>query len=94
MNGLNTIDKHYIYQLISNVQLHVSNIFDYQTQIHTSTQDKDVSLSKESQQYLTKENLEKIMSLIKANTEKYSVKENGQTERIMFKIIMTLHTNT
>ena len=35
----------------------------------------------------------KINSLIRENTKKYSVKENGQTEIIIFRIILMLHTN-
>ena len=44
--GLNAVDKHYIYQLISNVQLTGSNRFDSQMQIHTSNQKYDISLAK------------------------------------------------
>ena len=58
-DGLNAIDKRYIYQLISNVQLSGSNIFDSQLQMHTGNQNKDVSLSKEFQQHLKKEHYEK-----------------------------------
>ena len=32
-------------------------------------------------------------SLIRANTEKDPVKENGHTENIMFRIMLMLHTN-
>ena len=44
--GLNAFDKHYIYQLISTVQLPGSKIFDSQIQMHTVTQKDDVSLAK------------------------------------------------
>ena len=44
--GLNDVDKRYIYQLMSNVQLPGSNIFDSQIQMHTGTQKYDVSLAK------------------------------------------------
>ena len=44
--GLNDIYKRYIYQLISNVQLPGSIIFDSQMQMHTGTQKYDVSLAK------------------------------------------------
>ena len=40
---------------MSNVQLPISNIFDYQMQIHTSNQNKYVSLAQEFKQHLTKE---------------------------------------
>ena len=43
--GLNDVDNSYIYQLMSNVQLPVSKIFDSQIQIHTGNQNNDVSLA-------------------------------------------------
>ena len=46
VDGLNAIDKGYIYQLISNVQLNGPNIFYSQIKIHTGNQNNDVSLSK------------------------------------------------
>ena len=44
--GLNAVDKCYIYQLMSNVQLPGSKRFDSQMQIHTDKQNNDVSLAK------------------------------------------------
>ena len=41
---LNAVDKRYIYQLMSTVQLPVSNIFDSQMKMHTGNQKYDVSL--------------------------------------------------
>ena len=35
VDGLNAVDKRYIYQLMSNVQLPGTNIFDSQMQMHT-----------------------------------------------------------
>ena len=52
--GRNAVDKRYIYQLMSTVQLPESNIFDSQMQIHTGNQTHDVSLAKEFQHHLTK----------------------------------------
>ena len=43
---LNAVDKLYIHQLMSNVQLPVSKIFDSQMQIHTGKQNDGVSLAK------------------------------------------------
>ena len=40
---------------MSNFQLPRSNIFDFQTQMHTDYQKYDVSLAKEFKQHLTKE---------------------------------------
>ena len=44
--GLNAVDKHYIYQLISTVKLHGSIRFDSQIKIHTGTETDDVGLAK------------------------------------------------
>ena len=46
VDELNAIDKRYIYQLISNVQLPGLNGFDSQMQMHTGNQNNDVSLLK------------------------------------------------
>ena len=46
---LNAVDKHYIYQFMSTVQLPGSNRFDSQMQMYTGTEKYDVSLSKEFQ---------------------------------------------
>ena len=42
--GINFIDKHYIYQLMSNVQLPGSKRFDSHMHMHTSTPKSDVCL--------------------------------------------------
>ena len=44
--GLNAVDKNYIYELMSNVKLPGSNIFDSQMKMHTGNQNSDVSLAK------------------------------------------------
>ena len=54
VNRLNAVDKRYIYQLMSTVQLPRSNIFDSQIQMHNGNQKYDVSLAKEFQHHLTK----------------------------------------
>ena len=41
-DGLNDVDKRYIYQLMSTVQIPGSNIFDSHIQTHTVTQKDDV----------------------------------------------------
>ena len=53
--GINSVDKRYIYQLMSTVQLLVSNRFDSQMNMHTGNQKYDVSLAKEFQHHMTKE---------------------------------------
>ena len=78
--------------MISNVQLPGSKIFDSQMQIHTGNQNNDVILAKEFQQHLTKEH-HKNGVIDQVKYRKYSVKENGQTDNIMFKRILTFHTN-
>ena len=45
VDGLNAIDKRYIYQLISNVQLPVSKTFDSQILTHSCTRKHDFSLA-------------------------------------------------
>ena len=47
VDGINAVDKRYIYQLISKVQLPGSVIFDPQIKIHTGTENKYASLAKE-----------------------------------------------
>ena len=46
VDGLNDVDKRYISQLISKVQLPGSVIFYSQIKMHTGTENKDVSLAK------------------------------------------------
>ena len=46
VDGINAVDKRYIYQLMSTVKLPGSNRFDSQMQIHTGNQKYDVSLAK------------------------------------------------
>ena len=46
VDGLNAVDKRYIYKLMSTVQLPASIIFDSQIKIHTGTEKDYVSLAK------------------------------------------------
>ena len=41
---LNVIDKRYIYQLMSNVKLPVSNLFILQIRMHSCTENNDVGM--------------------------------------------------
>ena len=52
VDGINAVDKLYIYQLISKVQLPGSIRFDSQIKIHTGTGNKDASLAKEFKDHL------------------------------------------
>ena len=54
VDGLNAVDKRYIYQLMSKVQLPGSVRFDSKIKIHTGSEKKDVSLAREIQDHLTK----------------------------------------
>ena len=45
VDGLNAVDKRYIYQLMSKFQLPGSIRFDSQIKIHTGTEKKDASLA-------------------------------------------------
>ena len=54
VDGLNSIEKCYICQLISNVQLPGSKIFDWQILMHYYTQNNDSILTKEFQKHLPK----------------------------------------
>ena len=55
VGGLNSVDKPYIYQFMSTVQLPASNRFDSQMQMHTGNQKYDASLDKEFQHHMKKE---------------------------------------
>ena len=71
VDGLNAVDKRYIYKLMSKVQLPGSVRFDSQIKIHTGTENKDVSLSKKFKDHLEGEHRQNG-ALIKENQEKYS----------------------
>ena len=45
VDGLNAVDKHYIYQLVSKIHLLGSVRFDSQIKMHTGTENKYVSLA-------------------------------------------------
>ena len=59
VDGLNAVDKRYIYQLMSKVQLTGSIRFDSQIKIHTGTEKKDVSLAREFKDHLEGEHRKK-----------------------------------
>ena len=46
LDGINSVGKRYMYQLMSTIKLPGSNIFDSQIQMHTGTQKYDASLDK------------------------------------------------
>ena len=55
VDGINDVDKRYIYQLMSTVQLSGSVIFDSQIKMHIGTQKYDVILAKQLKYHLEKE---------------------------------------
>ena len=55
VDGLNAVDKRYIYQLMSKVQIPGSIRFDSQIKIHTGTENKYVSLAQEFKDHLESE---------------------------------------
>ena len=71
IDGINAVDKHYIYQLMSKVELPGSVRFDSQIKIHTGTENKDVSLAQELK-ILWKKSTAKMAPLIKENQEQDS----------------------
>ena len=54
-DGINAVDKRYIYQLMSKVQLPGSVRFDSKINMHTGTENKDLSLAKEFKDNLEEE---------------------------------------
>ena len=55
VGGLNAVDKRYIYQLMSNVQVPGLDRFYSHIKIHTGTENKDVSLAHKLKDHLEEE---------------------------------------
>ena len=55
IDGLNAIEKRYMYTLMYNVQLPGSKTFYSQILMHSCTSKNDISLAKESQRHLSKD---------------------------------------
>ena len=79
VDGPNAVDKLYIYQFMSKVQLPGSVRFDSQIKIHTGTENKDVSLVKEFKDHLEGEHLQNG-SIDQGRSRKRSMKRKW-TER-------------
>ena len=62
VEGPNFIDKLYMYQLMSTVQLPGSKTFDSNILMHSCTPKKDVSLAKEFQKHMSKNG--KILTVV------------------------------
>ena len=52
VHGLNAVDKRYIYELMSKVQLSGSFRFDSQIKMHTGTENKGLSLAEEFKDHM------------------------------------------
>ena len=74
-----------------NVKLTGSKIFDSQIIMHSCTPKKYFSLAKEFQKHMSKDNC-KHGFIDQGGKVKEGVKANGQTESIMLRIILMLHT--
>ena len=73
VDGLNSIDKRYMYQLISTVQLTASKTFENNIIMHSFTPRKDASLGKESQKICLRMIVNRGL-LIRGKTGKETVK--------------------
>ena len=90
VDGLNSVYKRYIYKLMSKVQLPGSVRFDSQIKMHTGTENKDVSLSKEFKDHMEGGNRQngaidkvksrKIFMERKCTERKYRVQDNASVE--------------
>ena len=90
VDGLNAVDKRYIYQLMSKIQLSGSIRFDSQIKIHTSTEKKDVSLAMSFKDHLEGEHRKngvidqgksiKLFMNRKWTEIKYHIQDNADVE--------------
>ena len=82
VDGINAIEKCYMYHLISNVQLPGSITFDSHILMHYWTP-KIMSVCLNNSKNICLRMIVNMQSLIRKNTEKCPVKENGRTESII-----------
>ena len=83
VDRLNTVDKQYIYQLMSKLQLPGSVRFDSQIKMHTGTENKDVSSAKEFKDHLEEEHRQN--GAIDQGESRKGFMERKWTESIMFR---------
>ena len=91
VDGLNAVDKRYIYQLMSKVQIPGSIRFDSHIKIHTGTEKKDASLARKFKDHLEGEHRKngvidqvksrKIFMNRKWTERKYHVQDNADVEQ-------------
>ena len=60
VDGLNSVDKSYIYQLMYKVQVPGSVRFDSQIKVHTGTENKNVSLAQEFKDHLEEKHRQNV----------------------------------
>ena len=92
LDGRNDVYKRYIYQFMSKVQLPGSVRFDSKIKIHIGTEKKDVSLATEFKDHLEGENFQNG-AIDQGKSRKYSWKENGNRDSIMFRIMLVWNSN-
>ena len=90
VDGINDVDKRYIYQLMSKVQLPGSVRFDSQIKMHTGTENIYVSLAQEFKDHLKEEHRQngvidqgkprKIYMNSKWTEREYHVQDNADVE--------------
>ena len=90
VDGLNAVDKRYIYHNMSKFQTTGSIIFDSQIKVHTGTENKDVCLSREFKDHLKGEHRKngvidqgksrKIFMNRKWTERKYNIQDNADVE--------------
>ena len=93
IDGLNYIDKSFIFQLISIVQLPFEKVYDTQVVIHTATRTSDVSLAREFQKYMSHA-ARKHGVMYQGKYKKWKLNGSGQKGVIMFRRILMLRTKT
>ena len=91
-DGLNAVDKRYIYQLMSKVKHPGSVRFDSQIKIHNVTENKDVILTKEFKDHLEGEHRQNG-AIDKGKSRKIFMKKNGQKESTMFRTMHQWNSN-
>ena len=77
---------------MSKFQLHGSVRFDSRIKMYTGTEKKDVSLAHEFKNHLEEKHGQNG-AINQGKSRKYSWKENGQKESIMFRIMLRWNSN-
>ena len=89
VDDINTIEKRFMNQLRSTVQLPGSKKFEKHILMHSCIPKKDFSLAKQFQKHLSKDDCKHGF----IDEGKYRKISNGHTESIMFRTMLMFHTN-